>query len=134
MKNAILAAVLCATLAGCSLLSDTDGGGTDAAHVADVVTTEVEVKATTGRSVSFVFEGATPDPCHAFEKAVVTRDGTTVDVRVRARRTAEVCIMIIGTLHVDPLVVEVPGPGTYRFAFWRGADEEPLVVTVTNDD
>ena len=127
----IAALIPLALLAGCSFLSE-NGTGPDEAgwEVIDVYAKEVDVLSVGRRSVAFAFEGGLPVPCYAFEEAVVGRDGRTIHVRVRARFTADFCIAVIGTLDVAPLEIAVPGAGTYRFAFWRGPDADPLGVTV----
>lgn len=113
-------------LASCSL---SDANETDTRRVINVAASHAQVLSTSRQAVAFEFKGGLPVPCYAFEEAVVEREGQTVDVKVRARSTADYCITVTGTLQVSPLEIEIAGGGTYTFEFWRG-EQEPLAVEV----
>lgn len=129
-RTGILPTLLVASLLlpGCSLIEEDQESWQR--RVIDVGAISAEVLRTSQQSVFFAFKGGLPVPCYEFKEAVVNRHGRTVAVRVRARSTAEICITVTGRLRVSPLAIDVPGPGKYRFEFWRGPEAAPLTVKV----
>lgn len=125
MKLLLFVCISFAALSGCSLL------GTEGAELQliDVPADSVAVlEAERGRA-AFQFVGGLPVPCYEFAGAEVEREEHRIEVRVRARSTAEVCVTVTGILRVSPLEVAVAEPGRYTFAFWRG-ELPPVEVEV----
>lgn len=98
--------------------------------VVDVPTTNVDIINTTSKAAIFKFTGPIAVPCYTFKKAIVKHISDTVTVKVRARRTSEMCIQVIDTLVVSPLKIKIQQKGDYIFKFWRGNETPPLKIPV----
>lgn len=71
------------------------------------------------QTISVLVTCELPNPCWKFVRIDYDKSGTTYDAKVFAAQTGErVCPQVIVYADV-PLDVEVSGPGSYTFKFWR---------------
>jgi len=125
MKSHLLILVGLLALPGCSLF----GEERTQWHIAEAWAHSVELIHVASGQVHFSFEGATPSPCYEYFAHEADVDAQRILVRVHARSTSDYCIAVLGAIEVEPLIVFVPIPGRYTFAFWRG-DDPPLEIEV----
>ena len=84
-------------------------------------------------TLDFRYTGETPCPAYELSGYGTSTDPRSgrIEVEVRTRSTAEVCLGVVGTIVVDPLEIAVPGAGTYTLAFERQGGQPPIEKTVT---
>lgn len=88
-------------------------------------TIEVTVKQITQNSVIVDYRGGLPNPCYEYVRSESKLDGQIITTSVLMRSTSDLCIAILGFIHIPDLEISVPGPGYWTLRFPRYGDQEP---------
>lgn len=128
MTHALLTVLLLAPLAACSIAHTPGSEQLPGDYMyAFAEPREVAVVRVEPDSVVVAFSGTIPNPCYAFDRVEVDREGDVYDVRVRTRIAAEtICIQVIGEIDRQ-IAVPVEGSGAITLRF---SPEIELAVTL----